>query len=446
MSVANETVKSLYLGDGVADTFAIPFDFIPASASSQIKVYLVDSAGEKVLQVEGPSNDYELDPPYNSVTNPAGPANVIFATAPPNTHRVLVERVLPITQIISYVDSGKFVAKTHERGMDRLTFMMQQIADKLLRVPVLNILDEALIAMDVPKAIPNGLLAINTAGDGFTWIDGASLAGGAGLGIPTGGLVGEMLAKKTLADFELEWISYAYAGYSARFSEAFATANLKETLDQIIDITYTAPQVSLSASGSGTIREKGTAVTAVTLSATVTKRSDPIAEVRFYKDGVLINTIASPNPAGGVETYNWTGSFSDNTSFSVQVDDDGTSGGPSTVSSTQSFTFVYPYFVGAGAAGLSAANVALLTKLTQVSTATVNRTITAAGGEVFFFAYPASYGALTSILDVNGFETLPDWTLRTENITALDTSTVSYRIYEFNNPVVAGDYYYSFRR
>jgi hypothetical protein len=247
--------------------------------------------------------------------------------------------------------------------------------------------------------------------------------------------------------FNASFNGISYNGFSDRFDEFFNTADLEETLDQILLITYAAPLVTLTASGSGTVREKGTVVSSSNLTAAVTKRSDPIARIQFFLNAV---SIYDENPAlntgSGNTTYAWTGSFSDNSTFSVQVTDDGTSGGPTTVTSSAAFTFVYPYYSGAGAPGLSAANVALLTKDVRVSTASLNKSFTTSNGDVYYFAYPASYGALSSILDENGFETFSDWTLRTENITGLDGNPVSYRIYEFNNPVVAGSTDYTFIR
>lgn len=240
----------------------------------------------------------------------------------------------------------------------------------------------------------------------------------------------------------------SYEGFSARFNEPWSSDGIDDTFQKIIKIEYTPPTVTLSASGN-VLREKGDAVTSSTLTAAITKRSDPIAQVRFYRNpSTLLDTQTSGGgiPNGGNSTYNWTGSFSDNTTFRVEVDDTGASGGPSTATSTTTFSFVYPYYVGAGAPGLSASSVAGLTKRIITSTASRVETISASGGQVFYFAYPASYGALVSILDVNNFETLPDWTLRTENITGLDGTAVSYRIYEFENPVVAGSYQYTFRR
>lgn len=242
---------------------------------------------------------------------------------------------------------------------------------------------------------------------------------------------------------------YAYTGFSARFNEQFDSAGLNDTLELILNISYVAPTISLAASGSGTIREKGTSVASTNLSATITKKSDAIDEVRFYLNPAsLLDTQTSGGaiPAGGVSAYAYATPFTDNVTFRAEVDDNGATGGPTTVSSTTSFTFVYPYYNGAGVAGKTAAQVAALTKSLIVSTATVNKTMTAAGGNVFYFAQPAAYTALTSILDVNNFETIADWSVSTANITGLDGNAVSYRIYEFNNPVTAGDYFYSFRR
>lgn len=241
---------------------------------------------------------------------------------------------------------------------------------------------------------------------------------------------------------------YVYTGYSGRFSENFATTGLADTLSKIINLMYVSPAISLAASGNGTVREKGTVVSSTTLTASVTKKSDPIANVKFYQGATLLSTQTSGGavPSGGTSTYTYSTPFSDNISFSATADDNGATGGPTTVTAGASFTFVYPYYSDAGASGKTAAQVGALTKTVIVSSNVVNKTMTATAGQVFYFAYPASYGALTSILDVSNFETLADWTATTANITGLDGNPVSYRIYEFKNPVVAGSYFYSFRR
>lgn len=242
---------------------------------------------------------------------------------------------------------------------------------------------------------------------------------------------------------------YTFDAWSLRFNEQFTSTGLMDTLTKIIKPGYQSPAISLSASGSGTIREKGTVVSSTTLTATITKKSNPIAQVRFYlSPSTLLDTQSSGGaiPGGGSSTYSYTTPFSDNITFRAEVDDtSGPEGGPSTVSATVSFPFVYPYYYGVGAAGLGA-GVSGLTKDVITSNANLTRNFSPSGSQKMYLAYPASYGPLTSIFDVNNFDTIPDWTRTTVNITGLDGNPVSYYVYEFNNYAVAGTYPYRFVR
>lgn len=242
---------------------------------------------------------------------------------------------------------------------------------------------------------------------------------------------------------------YVFDAWSLRFTEQFTSSGLLDTLTKIIQPGYSVPTIALSGS-SNVLREKGDSISGITLTANIGKKSYAISNVKFYRGATLLDEQTSGGgiPSGGNSTYTYGSSFSDTTSFTAKATDTaGPLGGPTEVTSnTLTYSFVYPYFVGAGATGLSAASVAGLTKRIIASTTSRTETISASAGNVFYFAYPASYGALTSILDVNNFETLPDWTLRTENITGLDGNAVSYRIYEFKNPVTAGSYQYTFKR
>lgn len=243
---------------------------------------------------------------------------------------------------------------------------------------------------------------------------------------------------------------YIYTGYSARFSEIFATTGLNDTLAKIIKLTYTGPAISLSATGNGTVREKGTVVSSTVLSAAVTMRSNAIAQVRFYDGATLIDTESAGGaiPSGGTSSYTYSTSFSDNKTFNAQVDDVTGGGGPTTASASASFTFVYPYYYGHQAANLTAAQVrSLLTNDIRVSSASVQINFTTSGGEVPYFAYPASYGVITSVKDVNNFEVFPSFkAVRVQNITGLDGTAVSYNIYEGNNILTAGSYQLTFIR
>lgn len=451
MAVSDQDVKALYTCDGVNDTFAIPSAIIPNDASAMIKVYLIlISTGVLTLQTEGGGADYVLDPPFDATSNPGGPTQVIFNTPPTNLNQVLVIRASEFEQTTTFLQVGNFNPKSMETGLDKLLLMIQEVGEKVGRtilLPFTALPTTNTLTTIAPLQVPRW----NEDGDAWEMVDVATLLSSipGGGGVPPGGVAGDFIEKLSGDDGDADWQSGSYDGFSLLTGAAFTSTGLKDTLDKIIRITYTAPLISLSASGSGTVREKGDSVASTNLSATITKRSDPIANVRFYQGATLLDTQTGnpPVPDGGSAGYTYSTPFSDNISFSSQTIDDGATGGPTNVTSnTVNFTFVYPYYYGSGAAALSAAGVAALTKDIRVSTASLLRSFTPNGSQVLYFAYPASYGALTTILDENGFNTFPSWTLRTENITGLDASAVSYRIYEYNNTPVAGTYPFTFIR
>ena len=435
MAVSNQTIGQTYACNGTLDTFAIPFDYRDIT---HIKVYKIEVA-TGIMTLMALTGEYTYSP------DSIAPTAIVTFPILTSAYRIRIQRETPITQTTTYIDNSQFLAQDHETGLDKIVLKMQEIASDVARSIKVSIPDNA-ITTELPKLEADKILVVDSLGTGVTakaFTEIASISGG-GAGVPPGGNTGSVLSKASATDGDATWVQHAYSGYSARFSQVFNSTDLADTLTKILNITYTAPTITLTASGSGTVREKGASVASTTLTATVGFTSNPIAEVRFYlSPSTLLDTRTGTIPSGGVETYSYSTPFTDTTSFYARVDDTL----PTTVtSSTVTFTFVYPYYYGAGGTSLTPSQVASLTKDVIVSTATKNVTFTAGSGEVFYFAYPASYPALTSILDVNNFETIGDWTASTISITGLDATSQSYRQYKFNNPVVAGSYYYSFRR
>jgi len=275
--------------------------------------------------------------------------------------------------------------------------------------------------------------------EGFRDLIQLQSGGGASGLLPPGVEAGEYLE---FDGTDALWQSGLFEGFSLRYNTYLSMQSLREALLYVLNFGYLAPSISLSCSPSTSVREKGTVVAAVTMSATTVKNTEDITAVTHYRNGVLVDTEASPAAGGGVETYVESTPFSDTMSFYSRVSD-----GISTITSnTVTYSYVYPYYMGAGVPGKTPTQVAALTKVVMSNTNNYPRAFTAAGGDVYYFAFPASYGALTSILDPNGFETIGDWTATTGNITGLDATSQSYRIYEFNNPVVAGTTTYTFKR
>jgi len=221
-------------------------------------------------------------------------------------------------------------------------------------------------------------------------------------------------------------VAYVRNQYSFFLGANVNVLNVEEALDLIL-FPYTAPSVSLVTVPVGQVREYGNPQVGVTLNATTVKNSNNITIVEFYRGATLINTVSSPIAGGGLETYADGATIGTNTTYTTKVGD----GTTLVVSNSVSFIFVYPYYYGVGAPGLNAAQIQALTKLVKAQSDTT--TTTSPSNQVYYFAYPASYPALTSILDKNGFETISDYTVSTKSFTMLDASSQTYRVYEFNN-------------
>ncbi len=209
----------------------------------------------------------------------------------------------------------------------------------------------------------------------------------------------------------------------------FTAQTLQNMFDSLL-YPYIAPSISLSANPTtGTIREFGNTVTTTTLNGNTTKHTNNITLVDFYRNGVLIHTQASPFANGGTETYVDTTPVTTNgVTFTARAGD----GTQTITSNTIGYTFVYPFYYGVGAQGLTGAQIrSTLTSLIKTPSNTV--TVTSPTSQVFYLAYPDTSPALTSILDTNGFETFSDYTLRTVTITGLDGTPQTYKVYEYKN-------------
>jgi len=202
---------------------------------------------------------------------------------------------------------------------------------------------------------------------------------------------------------------------------------LQELGDRIF-YAYVAPTVSLSSPTSTVLREFGDTILSLTLNALTQKNSENITGVTFFRDNVLINTVAIPDENGGTETYVETTDVVLNTSFQAKVTD-----GTTLVNSNiLNYNFVYPYIYGSDAPAKSFAS--MYTDFTKAVESQENKTTSfSPTTEVMYFGYPASYPDLTIILDQNGFNVTNDWTKRTGTITGLDGTPQSYKVYEFEN-------------
>jgi hypothetical protein len=133
MTITNTASRWAYPGNGVTTAFAYTNLIF---AASDLKVYL-----DGVLQTTG----YTV----SNVGVLTG-GNVTFSIPPANHASVVIVRDVPATQDIDYLGNDTFPAATHEKGLDKLTILAQQLAARLPRTLQLADGDPAMSIGGIP--------------------------------------------------------------------------------------------------------------------------------------------------------------------------------------------------------------------------------------------------------------------------------------------------------
>ncbi len=121
-------------------TIGTPYNRKDYVATTGQKEYAYDflllDATHLEVYVGGVKKTLTTDYTLTGVLNPVG-GLVTLKTAPTAGTQVSLVRDVPIQQTADYTEGGRFAAEVHERALDRLTMIAQQLADKLNRTPTL---------------------------------------------------------------------------------------------------------------------------------------------------------------------------------------------------------------------------------------------------------------------------------------------------------------------
>lgn len=229
----------------------------------------------------------------------------------------------------------------------------------------------------------------------------------------------------------------------------FANKNVTDVINDLL-YPYVAPVInslSVTSDKSGTLLENGEVVTATKLTANVTKKSQAITKVEFFHGDTSLAAVTDAVDKGGsiVTPDGTTIPPIDKTTtvkkFTVKVTD-----ATGTVSKDSSaYTFIYPYYFGKVADGVTPDEAAIkaLTKSVE-SKGNKTKAYTLVNEKVVV-AYPKSYGDLKSILDASGFESLTGFTKTEVNVTGLDGTAVAYYVYTLNAGATVTNFNYQFK-
>ena len=207
--------------------------------------------------------------------------------------------------------------------------------------------------------------------------------------------------------------------------------SLQQVLTKLL-FPYIKPSVSasLTYSPSVSVYEYGQSISVSKINTNVTKKSENIVSIKFYQNNTLINTISSDCSNGGSFSHTFTSPITitsniSNSYFKVIVND----GISDVTATTNSFTFVYPYYYGVIANDVEITE-DLIKGLTKQVVTKGNKSYTYSPNfQKMVIAYPKSYGVLKSILDPNGFEQKASFTVTELNIIGLNGTSQAYYVY-----------------
>ena len=131
MTVSSQRNKVIYIGNGVATEFAIPFSFLE----------------KEHIKVRQKKNDIQTERTDWTVKS----GNLVFADAPESGTEIAIVREVPLTQETDYRDNEILHAETLERNFDKLTMQVQQLAEKSERAVTVDIFDDTQAAELIPS-------------------------------------------------------------------------------------------------------------------------------------------------------------------------------------------------------------------------------------------------------------------------------------------------------
>ena len=166
MTVSSLVNKVIFTGDGATLVFAYTF-VIFEDANLEVKIVDTVTGVETLLVL---TTDYTVSGAGNP---PSGVQEVTLlltgqlSSAPSATDEIVIARIMPLTQLIDYVENDPFPAETHEEGLDRGIMIDQQLQEQLDRA---LLIPSNITGVDTSLPAPEAGAAIgwNNTADGLT--------------------------------------------------------------------------------------------------------------------------------------------------------------------------------------------------------------------------------------------------------------------------------------
>ena len=302
------------------------------------------------------------------------------------------------------------IAKIHEHAN-------QDILDKLSDDGNGKLLyDSNPISVDVPVATVDVVGTVKPDGTTITITDDGTIS------VAGGGAAGG-----DVADF----VSNTVVGAIPKNTDLTGKTSM-EILKMAL-VSYVNPSATVSYSQPNTVLKKGQTFDLTITVSGIVKGTNDVAELILIQDGTVLETIPYVAGTNSYEFSPITGINAD-CSFQIKVGD--TQG--KQYSTTKSYSFVDPYYIGATDDIPTADTVVTLTEIVEAKSNKTKKVN--AADQYVVYAYPASYGSLSSIIDGNGFENLTDYTK-----ISLTINGVAYNCYHTLGKKSMTDFSYTYK-
>jgi len=143
MTVSTTTAKVSYFGDGTTVAFAVPFVFFGATELEVIE--RVVATGVETIKT--------LSTHYTVAGGNGSTGTVTAVAAPSATAQWTIRRKTARTQLTDYLSGDPFPADTHERALDRLTALLQEVEEATARALQFLVTDPASSIGALPSSI-----------------------------------------------------------------------------------------------------------------------------------------------------------------------------------------------------------------------------------------------------------------------------------------------------
>ena len=196
--------------------------------------------------------------------------------------------------------------------------------------------------------------------------------------------------------------------------------NLEQVIRDIC-IRYQAPTITLTTTPATKLYDIVTdSISTILLKASVTKKTNNVTKVSFYRDDTVVNEVTTGVASGGNFQYQYTPSTSINTDVTFKAT---ATDGKQTTTSTYVIKFVGRSYYGICDAGVSDPDETVIKSGSNVLKDTKVYTYSGINMEYakVFYAYPKVFGELSKIFDpVNNLQYLSDFQKSIQTVDGLE--------------------------